>query len=442
MYRLILLLLISGFLISPLKAQKISPEQAERITANLFIYKQWKALTKEGEQILKSGVDFPNLHYRLGIAWFEQGNYMKAVPHLEKSFEYNPGDTILLDYLYWGYLLTNKKTESQKLLNENRLILTKALAAQKKDQIVDNFAITGGYVFSNLKKKSANFDIDGDFNKFGMIDRLEGMLFLNAMARHKISNRIYFNHAFSYINVQRTQIFARQNNTKLIPTSHNNISQQEYFASMDILCWKKLTLLPAVHFLNEKYVDRIFSGPLPPVMDTVDVNANSLVFFLGISRNFKLSKFIFSVSLSNLNREKQLQGNLHWVYFPLGNLNLYTITSVSFQKQDSLIRPVYELKIGKRLMPRTWLEGYFDYGKINNFVSDFGATVYNLPDKIVSKWGFNLLYQFNSKMEIDLYFQHMKREDYFTNYISPQKTRLNYYNYQTNSIIGGIKWIL
>jgi len=441
MYRSIILILIllPGF--QPLYAQKISSEQTNRITHNLFEYGQWKSLIVEGKRALNEDIEFDSLHIRMGIAYFELHKYMLSIPHLNKAFLHKPGDTILLEYLYFALRYANREMEAAKLLEDNRLVLNRLLEKEFNKKLPGELYFTSGSVISSNEKTINKIDIDGENNFFGYADPVSSIFFLNAGISHKISPVVNLHFAYNHIKVNRKEI-AFKNNIDLRNEPHN-MFQREYYLGTDILLKNSYYLKPAIHYLHVAYQTAGFTGKFNSLDAAIykpsDISINSMVYFLGLSKYYNWYNLGVGLSFSNLNNNKQYQAGINWTTFPTGNLNFYTICNFTVQYQEKG-RFIADIKAGVSILPKLWLEGFYNFGERTNFVSDNGYTAYNMQEVIKSGAGANILMPLWKNLELDLYYQFMIRENYYTTY--KNSTNFEHINYQfkTHSIIGGIKW--
>lgn len=80
MYRkLIVFMMILGVgFTNELLAQQSLPK-VDALTYQLFQQKAWDNLIKEGNKAIQNGIDYYYLRVRMGIAYYEKGNYSGAI---------------------------------------------------------------------------------------------------------------------------------------------------------------------------------------------------------------------------------------------------------------------------------------------------------------------------------------------------------------------------
>ena len=108
-----------------------------------------------------------------------------------------------------------------------------------------------------------------------------------------------------------------------------------------------------------------------------------------------------NTSFSHLNGENQKQAGASLTIYPLGNLNLYTNTMYVNHSQNSESNNIIEQMIGFKVSNKMWIEGFITSGNLYNYCEKNAFIVYNMEDKIKSRWGVSLLFPLNDKFGID-----------------------------------------
>jgi hypothetical protein len=419
-------------------------EHVNQVTANLFAYGQWNTLIKEADTAFNNKIDFYALRFRTGIAWFYKKNYANAIPNLEQAMNFNPADTISLEYLYFSYINLGRTQEANKLLQQNHFILTSNLRKLEQQPFIKNIELSGGYLSADNKSTNDTTDVDGSENIWGQQVLFGDIWYSGITLTHRLSKNINLTHAYQYLNVERWENYSVAGQTY---SYKNDVHQNEYYISTDLLIGKKYHVKPAVKLL---FVDFTATSPpatystLKPASST-SVSINHQVYFLGIYRNFSITNIGISGSWSNLNTtshqvKEQIQGNLSISIFPKGNLNLYSISNIIYQNQSKKNSFFLDQKIGSKLTKKIWIEGTATIGKFDNLILDYGYNVYNVPNYIKYKFGLNLLATITNNLQFSLYYNYTYRDDYYYKYNTFTTYEKIQFNYQTNSITGGLKW--
>jgi hypothetical protein len=417
-----------------------SKEQYDRITANLFEYGQWKALTRETDTALKDNIDFYELRYRTGIAYFKSKNYVKAIIHFKQALNLNPADTVSLEYLYFAYSYLKRNMEADQLLKKNHIILTYTLRKSEHKPFLKNAEIIGGYMFSDNKTTNEKTDVNGTENIWGQQVLFGNLWFSGLTLTHRLFKNVYLNHAYNYLNIERWENYGI-NNRRF--SYQNDVQQQEYYLSTELLLGGKYYIKPALHFL---FINFKVSTPAPPQPETsTNISLDHQVYYLGVFRNFSILNIGVSGSWSNLNTTKQInreqiQGNFTISIFPKGNLDIYSVSNIIYQNQENKDKVFLDQKIGLKVYKKIWLEGTATVGRFDNLVLDYGYNIFNVPNYVKYKFGLNLLATISKHLQFSLYYSYSYRDDYYYKENSTNQIESIKFNYQTNSITGGLKW--
>lgn len=420
----------------------------EQKTFDLFQNKQYKRLIYVGENIIKAEIDYFYLRLRIGIAYYEAGNYRMAAYHLEKALYYNSDDPIELEYLYYSYLLSGRISDANFLTRRMTDDLKEKIGYKTK--ILNSVNLEGGTSLSNNFPKNSSIDIDGDTNIYGENDMSNNVLYAHIGLKHDISPFLSIYHGFSHIGLEKRKIIRINNKDSICNYS---LTQNEYYINSNIQLKNGIKITPAFHFIHVGANSLAYQYDTTKYIGTFSestLNINNYVMFLGISKDYKKATISLSGSFSNLNSAKQIQIGLGFTYFPFGNLNLYSSTNLSYfnqklsasQSNSKENRIIFDQMIGLKLFPKLWTEGSLTLGNLANFNDKNAFVVYNIADKINLRTGISLIYSLSSKIELSLRYQLLMRESNYISYETPKIINTNTINYQNNTIIGGIKWTL
>jgi len=100
-------------------------------------------------------------------------------------------------------------------------------------------------------------------------------------------------------------------------------------------------------------------------------------------------------------------------------------------------------KLGVNLYRNLWAEGEFTLGNLNNASTNNGFIVYNQADKMRFKGGLTLKIFLGNHMELSLLYRYTAFEGLFMKDIDDDQNNdlnKNTFNYQTQSLFGGLKW--
>ena len=420
-------------------------DNIEQKTLELFQNKQYKRLIFVGEEAIANKTDYFFLRYRIGVAYYELGNYRMAAYHLEKALIFNSDDATELEYLYYSYLFSGRTSDANYLTSRMTEDLKKKIVYKTKFLNTINFE-TGVSVSNNIPK-NADIDLDGSPNIYGENDLNNNILYAHLGLKHDILPFLSIYHGFSHISIEKRKIIRIQDRDTL---SNYTLTQNEYYINSDIQLKNGIKLTPAFHFMNVASKGMKFdSTQLPPFADET-LNINNYVVSISLAKESKKLTYGFSATYSNLNYAKQIQVGIGLTYYPFGNLNLYSATNLVYfnQKTPGWLtqgstkenRFIFDQMIGLKLNSKLWTEASVTLGNLSNYNEKNAFIVYNIADKINFKAGISFIYSLSSKIELSLCYQLLNRESNYNTYTDPVTVQINTTNYQNNTLIGGIKW--
>lgn len=435
----IFLFIIFSFFFAASIAQEINNSAIVEVNSTeLYFDKNWAELIKYGENSIAQGYDYFYLRTRIGIAYYEQKKYKKAVKHFEKAIEFNSDDKLALEYLYYSYLFSGRASEARALTTIFPLRL-KYLVKPPKNQIFESVYCEGGLAASNLYDIYRNIDVNGPSNIYGEATITKNMQYWHAGINHQIGNKFSIYHGYSHIKIELTKRIA----TPFKDTLDNyNLIQHDYFLS-GIQQFKHFALAPAFHFINVnfgKLTARKDFFTNKYIFNKKDTSFINYATSLSLIKNSGIFTYNFTSGFAQLNGLTQIQSGLSLTYYPFKNTNIYGTSTLVYLNEDYTNRVILAQKIGFIIIPKLWTELGCTIGNLQNYCENNAFVVFNTGDKILYKWGISITSPLLKHVEISLRYDYFKRENsyYFTN--SFNKTESININYRTQTLIGGIKW--
>ena len=105
MGRTAFLIILTVIMFSSLKAQvQFDFRQVDSITYVNTLSENWEEVIGAGKLAIENDIDYFYLRLRMGIAYFNKGNYRSASRHLLQAGKFNPDDGLTKDYLYYSFL--------------------------------------------------------------------------------------------------------------------------------------------------------------------------------------------------------------------------------------------------------------------------------------------------------------------------------------------------
>ncbi|HNY03281.1 MAG TPA: hypothetical protein PKG48_11865 [Bacteroidales bacterium] len=485
-YRFTILLTVCLAAVShPLLAQDYRP--MDSLTYRLYLEKKWDSLATMGQEALDRGFDYYYLRARMGIAFFEKRQYIRAIAHLEKARRFNSGDPLLTEYLYYALLWSNRKEDALALrssLTEETRKRTTADAG-----FLQEAGVEGGYTFSSDRRAKNLGKLAGNDGYYGEQDLYGNNLYAGAGLKLRVARHVGLNLSYSHLQFYKTKYFRYGRYEDVFEgttdttwgkiyhysfpfTSSNlkvpyTVRQHDIFAGMSFYLPGQFTLTPVFHVIRVAHSLTVARMTSHTVMDTsYYTSQNDSTYFFpfnrvayefprtdtsfynylaGVNLNKNLGLFSVGVSgtWSNLNGVDRVQAGVSATWFPLGNLDLYGTITLSglFGKDDHRFLP--GLSGGAKVAPWLWVEGNFFYGDYTNASLYQGSVVYNSTDKQKYQAGATLIFVTKKHLGFSLYYRYFSKESrqFFYDGASGRMTSADK-PYQTHTLIGGITWKL
>lgn len=462
--------------------------QADSITYNSYMASDWEGVIHHGKKALNSDIDYYYLRMRMGIAYFNEGKYTKAVKQFQRALDFNFDDKNAQLYLYDTYRILGMNAEAAKLT-------CSFSEKMKEDLSIDNPLIRyaeagGGYVFSN------NFD-DNTKITHGTSDTLSGFNVLigdksvmYATAIFNFSNSISYQFGINNIEVKKRTIFqindadimfdsivqydwGYQNyytlkNNFSIAYSDYTIRQNEIYQSVNMQFSRGLSLnlfgnIVMVKSQNSflkndtakiSYIDYQIINEEPVMFEfnnisykLVDYDSSFVDYLVGfnLSKRFSANLIGMMGTYSSLNGLSQYQLRLNSFYYLLPSGTLFGSTNVIwFNQQSNMLndenRFIFTQEIGGRLLPDIWLTGGITIGNLNNTNLANGYIVYNQVDKTKYKAALSFKWFINDNLKFNIYYNYVTYESTFIQYSEDNNAEGITQYYNTNNIIGGLSW--
>ena len=444
-WKLILIIMILGMgLSNKLSAQQSLP-QVDALTYQLFQQKAWDELIKEGNKAIQNGMDYYYLRVRMGIAYYEKTNYHDAIRHLEKAIKMNNAEAYLQEYLYYAYLFAGRNAEA-------RLIAEEFSPALKKKTQTEQIPIVGKIDLAyNYTGQSDPSVIDG-FTAEVPIE-IDGAQFIPHHHYYyyvglglDISPVFSLYQGYSYLKVDHL-LYSQFMGEQFWEENYSS-SLHQYYVAGNFLLSKGLSLLGGIHFIRRIFpvTTEVVTGPpgRPSVtLMTSNVGENDLVGFLSIYKRFNKVSLGISYYWGSLSNFKQNQGDVKLIYYPFGNLNLYTQSTFSYHQQDfgngnMINNSVFDQQIGFKTTSWLWVEGYGTIGNMNNFLMNDGLLIFNRMDTIKQRLGGRLIILSDSNLKLTFDYSLFKNESEFFPYSENESFNKKEYNVQ--SLTGILTW--
>lgn len=433
--------LIFTFFICYQSTAQLNLATVDQRTYQLWQEKDWKQLIKEGRQALHKGIDFYYLRVRMGIACYEKKNYQQAILHFEKARAFNDQEEYVTEYLYYAYLYSGRTEEARNLSGK----MSDALKAQTGT--TGNPFIRKLLLFYNTDFKSEK-TTSSNFSTANIDTLLKGDQYIanqnkyfHLALQHDIGRKFTLNHGYSYIHQDYFLYNRNDVKTNINQDYVNNVHQ--YYLSGQVRLARNWRAGLGFHYVGVRYpVLNRTPGMGPGRFQKSVVTDHQVVLFFHLKKDFPYFSTQASLYYSNLNDATQLQTDLKLSVYPLGNLNLYTLTTVSYQIENSgrdRQSIVLTQEIGGKIFRYLWIEGFFTLGEMQNYTGGDGTLVFNSANIIKSRIGGRLIFPVHQAVSLQAGYTYAVRESSFI----PADSGIPPFNtiqYHDHSITGGLIW--
>lgn len=416
-------------------------ESADSITYSQFINNNYKALHRTVKQAFKSDIDFFYLRMRMGISYYEKKNYELALSHFKKANSMNPADTLTQEYLYYSLLFTHRTEDAYDLASTfseamRQKIHFKKFVAKDLASTFQFASVSGGAGINNNISHNENTEYPNTLYAERM---LQGETYLGNIAlENKITNRLKVYNSFSYFNVKSLGVIhsvLRDTSKKYSNNSYQyNLGMSHRFKNQFLVggtfgYYKErsnyfFTLLDTTTF-EVNYYDNPFEHT---------AYSGTLYSFY----RFKKFEVGLSTSIANLSDSLQYQGEATLAYYPLGNQNLYAVSTAAFLQNGSAQNFILRQRIGGRITKWLWAEAQASYGNHQNYLPSNGFIAYNTVEPIQFTAGAHLNFQIGKLSIIPAYTLQQKESTLYQQTLSQQSfVSSTYYNHLIST---SIKW--
>ncbi|NVJ84663.1 MAG: hypothetical protein HWE15_00050 [Algoriphagus sp.] len=412
-------------------------------TYSLFQAKDWEGLIQVGREALNRQIDFYYLRVRVGIAFFEKGNYREAALHFEKAREVNQEEEYVKEYLYYSYLWSGKEEEAELLVSVFSSELKRKTQTYRRGSLRGlDFAYnyTGSLDPQIINEFSGPADVEAIGYQY--IPRFHHYGFFGVGLQ--LSPRWTLYQGLSYL--QATQFYYSQENGLSLQTPTNGSTSWQYVASAGYYIGKGWSASFGGHLLQLAYdvpfIQSVGNSPQTQV-ETDRVQAFDWLVFGALSKRLNYLDLGVNLYMGKINSGNQLQTDFQLSFFPMGNLNLYTYSVLSYQNQGfdgvaSTNRIIFNQEIGLKLTHFLWLEGYGTFGELQNYISKQGIVVFNRLDQIDQRWGGRLLLVPNPSWKLTLDFTNFSNSSRFQ--ANPAISDQNLKTYSIQSLTAILSW--
>lgn len=447
---IIILILISLPAFAQITNDAKGIEKIDVETYELFNKAKWEQLTELGNRALEAGIDFYYLRMRIGIAYYNQRNYMSSISHFKSALEFIPKEPAALEYLYWALVFSGLEREARVLASEMPEKLRDGIGA-KPDRVIHDFYAEGGLMYNgdNIAAPYGNRGSDTIIYAEQKPDKNSTYLSVNLNIIP--FSRMTIFQGYNNINISSKKSFASLGNA---PENYElNTRQNEYYLNAGVYAGKGFAISGILHYLNIGVDDvnasvNTTTGGI--TYTKTSSTLNNYVGLLSIEKSWGHFKFLLNNSYSNLNYSKQIQNSVTVAYFPTGNLDFYSVTdlvlhsdkpdSIKGNRTEYLTRGIVKQKFGAKVAEKLWVEAFYMFGNAENYHEDNAFVVFNSANVMYNRLGINIISPITQNISLSLRYQYYKQDVSELVYETSTSYKIEEKTNSFHKIIGGIKW--
>lgn len=486
-----LLLFVLGFMINLQAEEKITYRYIDSLTYRLYVEQKWDSLTLVGKLALKNNIDYYYLRMRMGIADYHKGKYNSAITDFSKALTFDKYSTTAKTHIYFSQLYAGKNTMANRY--------SRVFTDQQKEKmginisVVNDLVFFGGYSFTDNYEKNGDIDLLEEGSTFGSQLLMGNMAIVSLGINLNFSPTVSLRGAFNYEHVQKRNRYQYIHETwdkEKIMTGQNGSYRNDFFLVEEVseksfdsyisqfelylnakmqmddgwsfnlftnILFLKLTQYDVLLTSNTRQDTLRYNGmtgnysyvdleEFDYQFISTDTSFVNYVVGINLQKDFNFIVLDVTASVSKLYDKNQFQAGLSLTYFPFGSQVFYGRTGAIYFSQVSLDntaedRVIFNQMLGVKLSKKTWLEGEFYSGDLNNVNIKQAAIVYNLPDEINYTVGLNLHIFVNQHLSLHLLYDYYNKSGAYYNNGELQSEYIKYTtDYQTHNILGGLKW--
>ena len=378
-------------------------------TEQLLNDKDWPALIEEGQTAIESGLDFLGLRYRMGVAYYEEGNFFKSTEHFERALQYDQANPYVQEYLYYSYLFSGREKDTRLLASSfHHDLLMKT--DNKQFKWLD-------FIYLETGAKQSN-----------KVDSIGTLPFFSLGIGHRLGYRLDLYQAVNFLQQKYLQ---------------TDFRQLEYYLRADWQIGPGITLHPAFHYINLDG-DLIYDVQ-PGVNYPLDQQVWSGYLGLEIIRNRWRIQLYYAqigsdteVDYSSLDLPYRYPAAINTGQLgldltftpPFWGDRLWLNGQIAMHEADGTYSMIWKTGLSFYVNKNLSLHGnYFSSGGALQFVEAQAAILNNSIGTIDSRWSGNLEYRFG------------KHQSLLLGYQQEAKTTINN-SFHYNTLFLGIKFFL
>ncbi len=411
----------------------------DSLTYSLYKNQNWKELTKSSRKALKEDLDYYYLRMRAGIALYERGKYFLAENQFKKALKLNRIDPVSREYIYYSKLFSGKEKEASLYYKQNKSFLENKVTTENK--ALRNLFVNLAYHHNFERELHTLFD-PAVFSGSTGYQTVTGSFYTGSfLMEHDLGRHFILSHGGTFL--RKNNYYLDVSPERILDSYNYPVTQGQYYTGLSFFPGADLHIKSSIHYIHYKtpgivFRDRGFGS----VYTLESMRDHSMSGRISAGKYFSLFEINAGISLSGLNNYKQFQKDVEVIFYPLGNKDLYTLSSFYHSRErigaEADNNQVFKQGLGMKLFNRLWTQINIWNGEIKNLVCYDGFVIYNAKETITSQYDLSLIIP-GDKVRLSLTGSY---QEYYSNFISSEgfETGINKLNFQGLTLITEIKW--
>ncbi|MDX2415789.1 MAG: hypothetical protein QNK33_11415 [Bacteroidales bacterium] len=345
---------------------------------------EWKLLASTGVKAISHGHDYYYMRMRIGISYYERAKYLLAIRHFKKAIEYNKGDQIALEYLYYCYYFSNEFLQARALSKYFGPTLKKKTGIETANS--NRISIDYLYFDANTEDIIRESTINSPFSEAGtMIIPLSYSNFGVTM-NHLYNSGSSITHSLSYLG--RKNSLWSSNGISLIPDFEQKVNQIQYSFSPSFAGESGVLFAPVAYYIHSSFniLDFNSMGVGGSNAYQLKVSENNIGGGFKLIANLRSFKPGISAYISRLGQIGYSQFGAELMFFPLANKSFSLGMGYSNKRSnvyESLgVTNIFETKLGFSVRNRFFMDFKGLFGDLTNYIDNNGMVIYNGINKV------------------------------------------------------------
>lgn len=441
--RIALLLMLVSLLTTGMLTAQESPgfREYDRTTWRLYQEKQWDSLIVVGKKALADGNDYQYLNARLGVAWFEKGNYRMASYYFGKALRMNEGDEFSREYLYFSHLYSGRSGSARAI--------SKGFSESTRERLNLPASVGPDFVYAEMGPVKANAInplrdvlISGTDSIYGEFNLPGNAFYFHAGGSFALGPYITAYAGYSNLSLDRYQRI-QTGTFDTVKRSYDFNQHQAYF-NFSVEPVPGLRIVPSFHYIYNmsRLVTATYNTDSAKYYFTLNpIKNNQVATGLALYVDWKTFTLTLHGNYAHLMGLDQAGGGIALTWYPAGNLNYWLRMHATFLSEEGTGRWITEPQAGMRITSHLWAEATVAFGDMTRYVDETNFVIYNTDDKTTLRaQGVIYIPAFDNVM-FSVRYIFNKAEGTVWHYdLTSASMMAEKTNYEKHTILGGIKW--